>query len=134
MSTPWLARAVLTWLLIALLETASGVARTLWLAPRLGDAAARGAGIALGCVLILAVALASVRGLAARGVAGRGWIVVGLVWLVLMLAYEVLLGRWVLGWDWAAIATEYRPAAPMPYALAWLAAAPWCAARLRGLA
>lgn len=134
MRAAWLPPALGAWLVIAALETASGVARTLWLAPRVGEGAAQAVGIALGCLLILLVALASVPRLAARGASGRAWWAVGGVWLILMLAYEVALGRWLFGLPWDLIAAEYRPDAPMPYALAWLAAAPWCAARLRRLA
>lgn len=99
-------RALVVWLLIALLETVHGILRGLWLVPALGEAAAQRLGFAIGCALVLAVAWATSRWLGAATRAAQ-W-QAGLLWLLLMLGFELAIGR-ARGFGWERIAAEFDP-------------------------
>jgi hypothetical protein len=101
-----LARAVAIWILIALAETLHGVARTLVVAPILGDRPSRQLGVFVGSMLILGIAWLSVTWI--RATTRPQLLAVGLVWVVLMLAFEVGLGR-AVGASWERILSDYDP-------------------------
>ncbi len=128
----WLARGLLAWLLIAVLETLHGIARTLWLAPVLGDAPARRLAILGGIAIVFAVAWLTIRWIDARG--DRRKLAVGVQWLVLMVSFDVLLGR-SLGFSWERIAADFNPLAGgfLALGMATMIVAPWLAGRLRGV-
>ena len=125
-------RAVLAWMLIILVETVHGVVRELFIAPALGDLRARQLGVLVGCVLIFAVALLTVRWIGARG---RGaWLGIGALWVVLTLTFEFTVGR-ALGYGWQRILSDYNPARGgfMLLGMGFLCVAPLLTAKLRGL-
>lgn len=100
-------RALAVWLAIVAAESAHGVLRQLWLAPRLGDLRARQLSVATGALLILAIATASARWL--RAETARAQLAVGALWVALTVAFELALGRLVLQYDWARITEDYDP-------------------------
>ena len=99
-------RALLCWLAIALVETAHGVLRALFLVPAIGEDAARRVGFGVGCALVLGVAGWSSRWLGA-GTRRAQW-QVGALWLVLMLGFELSVGR-ARGLSWQRIGAEFDP-------------------------
>lgn len=99
-------RAFAVWLLMMLIETVHGVLRTTLLAPVVGDVASRQIGVFSGSLLILAVTYLSLGWL--RLDWNRLRLVVGIVWVVLTLAFEVGLGRFVLGYPWSRLAADYN--------------------------
>jgi apolipoprotein N-acyltransferase len=103
-----LGRAVTVWLLMMLIETVHGVLRAMLLVPRVGDLPARQIGVFTGSLLILAVTYLSLGWL--RLDWPRLRIVVGIVWALLTLAFEAILGRIVLGYPWSRLAADYNPA------------------------
>jgi len=119
-------------MLLILLETLHGIVRELFIAPVLGDLHARQMGVLVGCVLIFAVALLTVRWIGARGRAA--WLGVGALWVGLTLTFEFAAGRG-LGYDWQRILSDYNPARGgfMALGMAFLCVAPLLAAKLRGL-
>ncbi|MCY2958913.1 MAG: hypothetical protein NTY35_02020 [Planctomycetota bacterium] len=129
---PWL-RALAVWGIFILVESVHGTARTLWLEPRVGIEVAGRIGFAVGTALCVVIPLLFARWLGARTT--RQCLLVGALWLVATLAFEVALGRFVRGYSWGRIADEYRVdrGALMPYGLLVLALMPWIAARVRGL-
>jgi hypothetical protein len=126
---PWL-HALAVWALIALVETAHGVLRGLFLVPAVGEAAAQRIGFMVGSALVLAVAVLCSRWLGARTPAAQ--FKTGLLWMLLMLGFELLIGR-LRGFGWARIAAEFDPSqgGPMLLGLLLMALAPWLAARMR---
>lgn len=129
----WLPRAASAWLLVAAAETLHGIARTLWLAPILGDQRARQWAIITGLLLILLVALLTVRWIGARS--ARALLAVGVLWAVLMLAFDVALARWVFGFSWVRVAEDFDPRQGgfLGIGMVAMVGAPWLAARLRHL-
>jgi len=128
-----LQRAFFVWLGIVLVETLHGVARSLWLAPHVGDFRARQIAVFTGSALILGVAWLSIRWIAPRD--AKSAFRVGALWLVLMLAFEVVLGRFVAGQSWERLAEDYDVSRGglLGLGMVVLLCAPWIAARTRGL-
>lgn len=129
---PWL-RGLAVWLVFVLVESAHGVARGLWLEPRVGAETAGRIGFAVGTFISVAIPILCARWLGARTL--RQCLLVGALWVAATLAFEVALGRWARGFSWERIAEEYRVdrGALMPYGLVVLGLMPWIAARVRGL-
>jgi hypothetical protein len=101
------ARALVVVVVIAGVETLHGIARTMWVTPRLGDLRARQLGVLTGSLLILAIATITIRWLGPRTI--RQKLTIGALWLVSMLAFEAGLG-WALGASWSRLAADYDPA------------------------
>jgi len=128
----WWLRAVFAWVLIAALETMQGIARTLWVAPVLGDLVARQLALPVALALIFGVAWLTARWLRAPG-AGRK-LGVGAIWLVLMAGFDVALGRaFGLGWERILADFDPRQGGFLGLAMSWIVVAPWLAARWRGV-
>ena len=102
-----LVRALAIWALIAIAETLHGAARTLFLVPILGDRPSRQLGVLVGSIMILVIAWLFVRWV--RATTRPQLLAVGLLWVVLMLAFEIGLGR-ALGLSWDRILSDYNPA------------------------
>ena len=126
-----LRRAVAVWLLLMAAETVHGTLRTLLLAPSLGDLVARQVSVLTGSLLILLLAYLTSPWLRARTV--RAQLLVGGLWLILTLLFELGLGRYGLGYSWERLAEDYDLARGrlLPLGLVVLVLAPWLAARLR---
>ena len=128
----FLVRAFAVWLVVIGVETVHGVLRTLLLVPLVGDFPARQIGVLTGSALIFAVACVFVRWVGA-GTTPRS-AVVGLLWVVLTVLFEIGLGRLVLGLPWERITEDYDVTRGgfMGPGLVFMAASPWLAAWLRG--
>ena len=101
-------RAIAIWGVIIVVESIHGVLRTALLTPVIGDLRARQIGVVIGAVLILAIACVLVPWLKARS--SRELVAAGLSWVALTVAFEVALGRFVLGSSWDRILADYEPA------------------------
>jgi hypothetical protein len=128
---PWL-RALFVWLVIIVAESVHGTLRTLYLAPALGDFPARRVGVFIGTALIFVVALAFTRWIGARS--RRQLLGIGALWVGLTVAFEVLLGRALLHYDWARILADYdlSRGGLMGFGLLAMFFMPLLAARIRG--
>lgn len=100
-------RGLAIWVVIVLAESLHGTARRLLLEPYTGDFRARQIAVFTGAAIILAIALLSVRWLRANGTFEL--VGVGLLWLRLTVAFELLLGRAVLKYSWERIAVGLQP-------------------------
>jgi hypothetical protein len=98
-------RIILVWLLIMGMETIQGILRTILLAPLVGDFQARQIAVLTGSGIIFLVTWLTIRWI---GVS-KSWqlLVVGLVWVVLTILFEVVLGRWILSLPWERIFEDY---------------------------
>lgn len=124
-------RAFLVWLIIIGVETVHGILRSLLLMPAVGDFRARQMSVFTGSVLIFVVAYVFIDWIHAR--ARRGLIVVGLLWVLLTVIFEVVLGRLVLGLSWTRITEDYdlSKGGLLGFGLLFMAAAPSLALSLR---
>lgn len=100
-----LALVLLGWMLIAAVETVHGILRVRFLNPLVGDHRARQIAVFSGSALILLMARFVVPPLDIHS--RMGLLSVGLLWLLLMLAYEIILGRWVFHLSWKRIGSDF---------------------------
>jgi hypothetical protein len=117
----------------ALAEVLHGIMRFRLLNHRVGDHHARQIGVFAGSTIILVITWFSAPWL---GASTTGQLVgVGVLWLALMLAFEVAFGRLVLRASWQRIAADFdfRKGGLLSIGMAVLLFAPLIVARLRGL-
>lgn len=126
-------RALAVWGAIIVAESVHGTLRTLFLEPVLGGPQARRLSVFTGALLIFLVTLLLIRWIGARS-PGR-LLTVGSMWVLLTVAFELALGRLVLGLPWARILEDYDlpSGGLMGLGLLFMLFAPLIAARVRGL-
>lgn len=100
---PWL-RALAVWLVIIVVESVHGTLRQLLLVPVMGDFRARQVSVATGSLLIFVVAWLFIRWMGASS--RRALLGVGLLWVLLTVAFEITLGR-LLGFEWSRLLEDY---------------------------
>lgn len=125
-----LLKGIIVWLVLILAESLNGTVRMLWLVPTLGDLRAHQLSFVMGAVLILTIATLFVRWLHASRVSQL--LSVGVLWLVLTVVFEIVLGRFILGYSWEQIAADYNvlQGGLMPFGLVWLTLSPLIAAKI----
>jgi hypothetical protein len=111
-------------------EVVHGVARTLWLTPRVGDLRSRQLGVLSGSILVLAIGTLASRWLHARTDGQR--LAVGGLWVALTVVFEVVLGRFGLGYAWDRVLADFNVFAGglLPFGLAVMALTPVVAGRV----
>lgn len=124
-------KAIGLWAILVIVAVANGTARQLLLASRLGERTAHQVSSVMLSALILIVALASVPALGAL-TTGR-LLGIGLLWLVLTVAFEFTLGR-LTGRSWEYLLADYNllQGRLWPVVLATTFLAPLIAAWVRG--
>jgi len=88
-------RAVVVWLILFAVEFIHGVLRTIFIVPVVGDFRSRQIGVFIGSALILLVAYLFVGWLQAPST--KSLLHVGVLWLVLTVAFELGFGHFVFG-------------------------------------
>lgn len=101
-----LARGFFVWLLIVVGETVLGIARRSLLEPFIGDFRARQVSVFVSTAIVLAITFMFVRWLKASR--ASQFILVGVMWVVLTVGFEILLGRLAMGLSWERIASDYN--------------------------
>jgi hypothetical protein len=120
-------------LVLIFAETLHGITRRILLVPYVGDFRARQVGVFTGSVIFFAIALASVRWI--RATRASQLLGVGVLWLLLAVAFEVSFGRFVLFYSWKRVASDYDlfGGGLLPLGPAVLTASPLAAGKLREL-
>ena len=99
-------KSIAIWLIFITIESLNGTIRTLLLVPLFGDLRAHQLSFITGSLLILTIATISIRWIEATSLAQL--ISVGVLWMLLTVTFEVVLGRWAFGYSWAQIAADYN--------------------------
>jgi hypothetical protein len=99
-------RATAVWAAILIVAIANGALRVGWIIPRAGERLGHIVSTVTLCIAILLVAWLSMAwiGAATRGDAVR----VGMLWLVLTLAFEFLGGHYLFGTPWSQLVADYN--------------------------
>lgn len=128
-----IAKALIVWCAIAAAETLHGIARVRLLNRRLGDRRARQVGVFTGSAIILGIGWLTVPWIAPAS--NGDCLAIGALWLVLMLAFDIGLGRLAFRASWSRIAADFNPAkgSLLAFGMLFLFATPWLVATLRGL-
>lgn len=101
-----LLRSVLVWLALMLIAIANGGARELLLAPKLGSKVGHVVSTLMLCGAIVLIAWLTVPWIGAGRMAD-GW-KIGVMWLVLTLAFEFLAGHYLFGSSWGKLLADYN--------------------------
>ena len=129
-----LAKAMLMWLVLLVVMMVNGVLRVLVLQPRLGESLARQGACVSGMLVIFVMTGLFVSRLGPFS--RRELLKIGALWLVLTVAFEFLLGRFVSGASWEALLAEYdlTRGRLWPLVLSTTLIAPWLWGVVRGRA
>ncbi|HUF03387.1 MAG TPA: hypothetical protein VMM38_04350 [Aridibacter sp.] len=124
-------RALAVWVAIILAESIHGTLRTLFIEPAIGGPEARQISVLTGSILIFLVTLLFIRWIAARS--ARAFLTIGAMWVLHTVAFELALGRLVLGLPWQRILEDYDIAngGLMLFGLLFLLLSPLIASRVR---
>lgn len=127
----FLLRASLVWLVIIAVETVHGILRTLLLVPMMGDFPARQISVFTGSLLIFGVTLFFINWIAAR--TRLRLLIVGTIWVLLTILFEITLGRLVLDLSWDRITEDYNitHGGFLVFGLLFMAVSPLLATRFR---
>jgi len=128
-------RSLTIWLVLIVAEIVHGILRAILLVPLVGEFRSNQIGVFTGSAIILLIACFTIRWIGAKR--PNELLLVGLIWLVLTVAFEVLFGRFVVGLSWERIASDYNllKGGLMPLGLLTLLTlffSPMIAAKLRG--
>ncbi len=125
-------KGMMIWFVFILAECLNGTVRIFWLVPSLGDRTAEHISFVTGSILVLAIATLFIRWLQASRISQL--LSVGMLWMVLTLAFEIALGRIAFGYSWEQISANFNlfKGELMLFELALLALAPLIATRIRG--
>jgi len=132
--TTRLARAFAVWLVVIVAEILHGIARGVFLVPHVGEFRSNQIGVFTGSIIILAIAVVFVRWIGATRITEL--LAVGLLWLILTLAFEILFGRFVVGASWERLAADYNvlEGGLLPFGMLVLMLSPLIAGKVRGAA
>ena len=99
-------RAIVIWVVLAAVAVANGVFRNGVITPRLGEQRAHVTSTLILCVLIFAITLLFIRWIGPGGVLDAS--LVGLMWVVMTLAFEFLAGHFAFGHSWQKLLADYN--------------------------
>ena len=99
-------KTLLIWFLIALTETIHGILRTKFLVPRVGDFRSRQIGVATGSLLIFVITLNTLKWLNPSN--NSQALEIGIIWFVLMLIFEFVIGHYFFRFPWKWLLDEYN--------------------------
>ncbi len=127
----YLFRALAVLLLIIFAESVHGTLRQLFLAPLIGDFAARRIAFFVAILLIFLIAYFFIRWISAPNV--KSLFAVGLIWTILMTLFEFGLGHFVMNDSWERMFEDYDVSRGglMGLGLLFMIFAPWLANKLR---
>lgn len=99
-------KAIIIWLLIAFIETIHGILRAKFLAPKVGDLRSRQIGVFTGSILIYIICLLTLDWIGPTSFIESS--IIGVVWFILMLLFEFLVGHFIFHFPWKWLIDEYN--------------------------
>lgn len=98
-------RALAVWFGILVLASGNGAIRSAWLIPQLGETAGRGVSTLMLAALVLLVTWLTIGWI--RPATPSEALQIGVLWLALTLAFELLAGHYLFRQSWAALLEDY---------------------------
>jgi len=99
-------RAVVIWLLLLIIAVLNGAIREALIAPRFGERGGHIISTAILCAAIILVAWFSMSWIGPKH--GHEALEVGIVWVALTVAFELLAGHYVFGNSWERLIADYN--------------------------
>lgn len=127
-------RALLVWFALLAVACVNGAVRELVFIPRLGDVLAQAISVGMLSLAIVIVSLSTITWMQPRSHA-EAWSI-GVLWLALTLAFELLAGHYLFLTPWSRLLADYNLLRGRIWIVVLITtvAAPVIAARARGLA
>jgi hypothetical protein len=121
---------ILAWIPMLFIAIFNGAIREMWLVEYFGEAAAHQLSCATGIVLLGVFIWAIIRNW--RPTSAATAITIGLIWLIMTIAFEFLFGFYVRGIPWSSLFHEYNLFAGRLWVLVllWVTVAPYLFYRL----
>jgi len=98
-------RSIAIWFALLGIAIINGGVRSAWISPRLGEYAGHVLSTIVLCAFIAWLALASIRWVAPAGL--REAFLVGMLWVVLTVAFELIGGHYLFGNPWPKLLADY---------------------------
>lgn len=132
MDVTLIVRVVALCILLASAETLHGIARTVWVVPRLGKARALKWSVVTGSLLATVLCALFVPPMGLTTTASL--LALGAVLSCFMASFDLALGHWLLRRPWRKTLEDLYPARGnyLLYGLMWLGVAPWLVVRVVG--
>jgi len=126
-----ISRAIVVWIVLIFAEIVHGIARGVLLVPYVGEFRSNQIGVFTGSLVIFAIALVFVRWIGASRPSEL--LRIGVLWVGLTLAFEILFGRFVVGASWERLASDYNvlEGGFLPFGLVFLMLSPLLAGKFR---
>jgi hypothetical protein len=126
-------RSILVWIALSLLAILNGILRNSFITPRIGELGGHVVSTVLLCALIILVTLLLIGWLNPKS--KRDVMTIGLLWLLMTVAFEFLAGHYLFGHPWNRLFADYNFARGRVWALVLIATfvAPMLSARIRRL-
>jgi hypothetical protein len=126
-------RALVIWLAILLLASLNGAVREAWLIPAMGQTAGRALSTLVLSALVLLVTWLAIGWI--RPATLQDALIIGMLWMVLTLAFEFLVGHYVFHQPWTELTEDYQVTRGRiwPLVLMLVLFAPLWTARIRRL-
>ncbi|MBE9221858.1 hypothetical protein IQ215_04030 [Cyanobacterium stanieri LEGE 03274] len=99
-------RIVLVWILIAIIETIQGIVRVKFVSRKIGEPLAKKIGIVSGCFFIFLITWFTFSWIKPMNIFDS--LLVGLLWLILMVVFDILLGRYIFHYSWKRIGYDFN--------------------------
>ncbi|QDU80482.1 hypothetical protein Pla110_22120 [Polystyrenella longa] len=124
-------RTAIIWLILIGAEIIHGVLRAITLVSMVGEFRSNQIGVFTGSLIIFAISYLSIHWIGAK--TNDELLLVGMIWLILTVSFEVLFGRFVAGLSWKQLSSSYNllEGGLMPMGLIFLFFSPMIAASLR---
>ncbi len=126
-------RSVVTWVALAVLAVANGAVRNALISPRIGESGGHVVATGMLCALIILVTMSLIKWLGPES--GNDAVKIGLLWLLMTVAFEFLAGHFLFGHPWSRLFADYNVAKGRVWVLVLIATffAPLLSARFRKL-
>ena len=123
-------RSLAIWLVLIVAEIVHGILRAILFVPVVGEFRSNQIGVFTGSAIILVIAYLTIRWIGAKRPSEL--LLVGLIWLLLTVAFEILFGRFVMALPWEQITSGYNVlnGGLMPLGLLVLCFSPMIASKL----
>jgi len=99
-------KTLLIWVIIAVAETIQGILRIKYVSRKIGEPLARKLGVITGSIIILLIGWFAIPWIQPSTV--LDCFIIGLIWLFLMVGFDVILGRYIFHFSWKRILSDFN--------------------------
>ncbi|UCF06554.1 MAG: hypothetical protein JSV33_05875 [bacterium] len=126
-------RAIIIWLILVVLAVINGITRNALISPRFGEHSGHIISTIILCVAIFVVSIISIRWIAPK--AERDALLIGILWVLLTVAFEFIAGHYLFGNSWEKLFADYNILRGRIWVLVLIASliSPLLAAKVKGL-